>query len=154
MADSMQIQQGMLDAAPASMASQGSGSGGGGGTGKGGGIGSGDGNGLGDGSGGGTGGGVYEPGNGVDLPTVITQVRPSYTADAMRAKVQGVALVQCIVTKEGTVADAHIVKSLDSVFGLDQEAVKAASKWRFSPGKRFGQPVNVRITIELTFTLR
>ena len=155
MADAQQMNPGMLDAAlAASMISQGSGTGGGAGTGKGGGIGPGDGNGLGPGSGGGTGGGVYEPGNGVDLPQVITQVRPSYTADAMRAKVQGVALVQCVVTKEGTVADAHIVKSLDSVFGLDQEALKAASKWRFVPGKRFGQPVNVRITIELTFTLR
>ena len=154
MADAQQISPGMLDAAMnASMISQGTGTNGGG-SGKGGGIGPGDGSGLGPGSGGGTGGGVYEPGNGVDLPQVITQVRPNYTADAMRAKVQGVALVQCIVTKDGSVSDARIVKSLDSVFGLDQEAIKAASKWRFVPGRRFGQPVNVRITIELTFTLR
>jgi len=26
--------------------------------------------------------------------------------------------------------------------------------WRFVPGKRFGQPVPVIVTIELTFTLR
>ena len=72
----------------------------------------------------------------------------------MRAKVQGVALVECVVMPDGTVSNAHIVKSLDSVFGLDQEAIKAARLWRFVPGKRFGQPVPVIVTIELTFTLR
>src|SRR5450759_4506282 len=47
-----------------------------------------------------------------------------------------------------------IVKSLDPVFGLDQEAIKAAKQWRFAPGKRQGQPVAVLVSIELTFTLR
>jgi TonB family protein len=46
------------------------------------------------------------------------------------------------------------VRSLDSSFGLDQEAVRAAKKWQFVPGKRLGQPVPVMVTIELTFTLR
>ena len=48
----------------------------------------------------------------------------------------------------------QIVRSLDSSFGLDQEAIKAAKQWRFVPGKRLGQPVPVLVTIELTFTLR
>jgi len=54
----------------------------------------------------------------------------------------------------GTVGDVEIVKSLDPVFGLDQEAVKAAKQWLFRPGTRFGEAVPVLITIELTFTLR
>ena len=40
------------------------------------------------------------------------------------------------------------------IFGLDQEAIKAAKQWRFVPGTRMGQPVSVLVTIELTFTLR
>jgi TonB family protein len=55
---------------------------------------------------------------------------------------------------DGTVGDVRITKSLDPVFGLDQEAIKAARQWRFKPGMRLGQPVPVIITIELTFTLR
>ena len=35
-----------------------------------------------------------------------------------------------------------------------QKAVEAAKQWRFTPGKRLGQPVPVLVTIELTFTLR
>jgi len=153
--DTAQVNPGLLESAmAASMISQGAGTGGGGGTGQGTGIGSGRGAGLGAGEGGGTGGGVYRPGNGVELPRVIQEVRPQYTADAMRAKVQGTVWVECVVMPDGTVGEATVTKSLDSVFGLDQEALKAAKRWRFVPGRRLGQPVSVLVTIELTFTLR
>jgi protein TonB len=134
--------------------SQGSGSGGGAGTGTGTGIGAGTGSGLGPGSGGGTGGGVYRPGNGVTLPRVLHEERPQYTSDAMRAKVQGTVLLECVVNPDGSVGEVQVVRSLDPTFGLDQQAVSAARKWRFAPGTRMGQPVSVLVTIELTFTLR
>ena len=134
--------------------SQGSGTGGGSGTGTGTGSGSGTGSGLGPGYGGGTGGGAYRPGNGVTLPRVLREVRPQYTSDAMRAKVQGTVLLECVVRPDGSVGDVQIIRSLDSTFGLDQEAIKAAKQWRFAPGQRLGEAVPVQITIELTFTLR
>ena len=137
-----------------STTSQGSGSGGGAGTGTGTGIGPGRGSGLGPGWGGGFGGGAYRPGSGIELPRLLREVKPQYTADAMRAKIQGTAVLDCVVTPEGTVGECQIARSLDSSFGLDQEAVKAAKQWRFVPGKRLGQPVPVLVTIELTFTLR
>jgi protein TonB len=134
--------------------SQGSGSGGGAGTGTGTGVGPGSGSGLGPGSGGGAGGGVYRPGNGVTLPRVLHEERPQYTSDAMRAKVQGTVLLECVVRPDGSVGDVQVIRSLDPTFGLDQQAVAAARKWRFAPGTRLGEAVPVLITIELTFTLR
>src|SRR6185312_9021040 len=104
--------------------SQGPGNGGGSGTGTGSGIGPGNGSGLGPGSGGGTGGGVYQPGNGVSLPQLLHEVKPAYTSDAMRAKIQGTVLLQCVVRPDGSVTDIQVLRSLDSVFGLDQEAIK------------------------------
>lgn len=146
---------GTIEAAPSlPTLSLGSGTGGGAGTGTGSGIGSGTGSGLGAGSGGGTGGGVYQPGNGVSLPRIIREVKPAYTSDAMRAKIQGAVLLQCTVRPDGSVTDIQVIRSLDPTFGLDQEAMKAARQWRFAPGTRMGQPVSVQITIELTFTLR
>ena len=124
------------------------------GSGTGTGVGPGTGSGLGPGSGGGTGGGAFRPGNGVLLPVVMKEVKPQYTADAMRAKVQGTVLLECVVLPDGSVGSVEVVRSLDSSFGLDQEAVKAAKQWRFQPGTRFGEPVAVLVTIELTFTLR
>ena len=55
---------------------------------------------------------------------------------------------------DGTVGQVTVVRSLDPTYGLDQEALKAARQWRFVPGTRFGVPVAVLVTIELTFTLK
>ncbi len=145
---------GALEGTSASTLSLGPGSGGGAGTGTGTGIGPGNGPGLGPGWGGGTGGGAYRPGSGIDNPVVLREVKPQYTADAMRAKIQGVVVVECIIMPDGTVGDVQVVKSLDPTFGLDQEAIKAAKQWRFVPGKKQGQPVPVLVTIELAFNLR
>jgi hypothetical protein len=47
-----------------------------------------------------------------------------------------------------------VMRSLDPVFGLDQEAMKAARQFRFVPGTRFGEPVAVLVSFEIEFTLR
>jgi len=146
---------GVLDGTNAlNSTSLGPGSGGGAGTGTGTGIGPGQGSGLGPGWGGGTGGGAYRPGNGVDSPILVKEVKPQYTPEAMRAKIQGSVWLECVVVPEGVCADIRVVRSLDPVFGLDQEAVKAARQWRFIPGKKQNQPVPVLVTIELNFALR
>jgi protein TonB len=144
---------GSLDGLASSL-SQGPGSGGGSGTGTGTGIGPGTGSGLGPGWGGGTGGGAYRPGSGIEPPKVLREVKPQYTADAMRAKIQGMVVLECVVLPDGTVGKVSVIKSLDPVFGLDQEAIKAARQWRFLPGTKQGQPVPVLVSIELMFTLR
>lgn len=145
---------GALQSESVSTTSLGSGTGSGAGTGQGSGSGPGTGSGLGPGSGGGTGGGVYRRGSGVTDPQVLREVKPQYTADAMRAKIQGLVYLECIVLPDGTVGDVRVTRSLDPTFGLDQEAIKAARQWRFMPGTLQGKPVSVVITIELSFSLR
>ena len=125
---------------------------GGGGTGTG--VGPGSGPGLGPGVGGNTGGGFLQPGNGVLTPKLLKEVRPQYTAQAMRAKIQGKVLLQCVVMLDGTAANIAVLRSLDPTFGLDQEAIKALRQWQFAPGTRLGQPVPVQVTIEIEFSLR
>ena len=89
-----------------------------------------------------------------DSPRLLQEVKPNYTADAMRAKIQGVVTLEAVVNPDGSVGNVSIVRSLDPTFGLDQEAIKTVRKWRFAPGTRFGQPVPVLVEIEMTFTLR
>jgi len=124
------------------------------GSGTGTGAGPGTGSGLGPGSGGGFGGGVYNIGNGVVSPVAIYQPKPKYTADAMRAKVQGTVVMSAVVLPDGTVTDIKVTRSLDQSFGLDEEAKKTAAQWKFRPGTLKGEPVAVRIQIELDFNLR
>ena len=143
---------GLIDPGPPTP-SQGSGVGGGAGAGSGTGIGPGLGSGLGPGTGGGIGGGVYLPGNGVRPPVATHVPKPQYTAEAMRARIQGTVWVECIVSTSGSCTETRIVRSLDPTFGLDQEALKVAQLFRFRPGVRQGEPVAVLVTIELSFSL-
>jgi TonB family protein len=97
---------------------------------------------------------VRRPGSGVSMPKLVREVTPNYTAAALRAKVQGIVVVDCVVLPDGTIGDVKIIQSLDKIFGLDEEAIKTAKQWRFLPGRRLGEPVPVFVTIELSFTLR
>jgi len=124
-----------------------------GGGGRGGGIGSGTGSGVGPGEGGGFGGGAYAPGNGVEYPTLIRKADPKYTSEAMRAKLQGEVHLEAVIEPNGSVGDVRVIKSLDRTFGLDQEALKAARLWFFSPCKRQGEPVACKVTLVLEFRL-
>jgi TonB family protein len=72
----------------------------------------------------------------------------------MQARLQGIAIVECVALADGTVGDARVVRSLDRRFGLDEEALRAARRWRFKPRLLNGKPVPVIISIELMFTVR
>ena len=88
------------------------------------------------------------------LPRLLHDPRPNYTADAVRNKVTGIVLLAIVVERDGTVGPVRIARSLDSVYGLDDEAVRTVKKWRFIPGMKDGVPIRVAITVEMTFTLR
>jgi TonB family protein len=96
---------------------------------------------------------VLKPGPGVTDPVVILEAKPKYTKDATRAHIQGIAEVEVVVQADGRVRDARIHKSLDSKFGLDKEAVKAAKEWRFKPAMMAGRPVKVVMVIPIEFRL-
>jgi protein TonB len=81
-------------------------------------------------------------------------VNTQYTDAALRAKVQGNVLLDVVINTDGSVGDVKVSRSLDSRFGLDEEAIKAAKQWRFAPGMRMGMPVRVLVTLEMTFSLR
>jgi len=98
---------------------------------------------------------VYDSGTpGVTLPTVVQEVKPQYTAEAIANRIQGAVLLSAVVMRDGTVGEVNVIRSLDTTYGLDASAVFAAKQWRFNPGMKDGVPVAVRVTIEMTFTLR
>ena len=97
---------------------------------------------------------VYTPGNGITLPKVVSEVKPAYTREAMKQKIQGSVWMLAVVLESGDVGDVQISKSLDAEYGLDQEAIKAAKQWKFKPATREGKPVAVEVTFEMTFTLK
>lgn len=99
---------------------------------------------------------VYKPREDatVTLPTVVHEVKPAYTREAMAKKIQGSVWLEAVVLTSGEVGDVQITTSLDPEYGLDQEAIQATKQWKFKPGTKDGKPVAVQVTIQLTFTLK
>ena len=97
---------------------------------------------------------VYEVGkDGVSSPKLIKEVKPKYTADAMRARIEGLVVLSGVVMPDGKVGTVAVTRSLDSRYGLDQEAVMALRQWRFAPGMKDGAAVAVLVEIEMAFTM-
>ena len=97
---------------------------------------------------------VYRPGRGVTPPRLVSEVKPNYTRDAMDAHIQGSVRLEAVVLTTGEVGDVEVTQSLDAVYGLDDEAVKAIRQWRFEPGTKDGKPVAVRVEVEMSFKLK
>jgi protein TonB len=95
-----------------------------------------------------------KPGNGVTSPTVVKEVKPVYTDDAKRERIQGTVAMDVVVLADGTVGNVKITNSLDAKYGLDEEAVRAVKQWTFSPGTKDRKPVDVLVSIEMSFTLK
>src|SRR4030095_8756060 len=92
---------------------------------------------------------VYPVGNGVTEPIPVKNVQPSYTQEARDARVQGTIQLEAVIGSDGSISKVQVLKSLG--YGLDENAAKALSEWRFKPGTKDGKPVNVRIQVLMNF---
>jgi len=98
--------------------------------------------------------GAYAPGTpGLVAPVPKKQFKPKYVPDAMRAKLQGKVELQVVVGEDGRVARVRVTKSLDTFYGLDEQAIAAVKLWEFEPGRLDGRPVPVVAGIVLEFRL-
>jgi TonB family protein len=71
----------------------------------------------------------------------------------MRRKIQGKVEMDATIMPDGRVGDVKVVRSLDSIYGLDAEAIATARQWRFEPALKDGRPVAVKIRIMMEFRL-
>ena len=75
-----------------------------------------------------------------------------FPAQAAENGIQGRVIIQMVVTKEGDIAEAKVVRGVDPL--LDAEALRVINsmpKWK--PGKQRGEAVNVKYTIPVMFKL-
>jgi TonB family protein len=89
---------------------------------------------------------------GVKAPVLQHRVDPTYTEEAKHARIQGTVKLSLVVNAQGHAEDIQVTQSLET--GLDLNAVAAVSQWRFKPGTKDGQPVDVAVKLEVNFNLR
>ena len=76
-----------------------------------------------------------------------------YPSSARQNNIQGMVLAQFMVLSDGSIDEVQILKSLHPDCDAEvQRLIKTLPK--FEPGKRNGQPVNVRYRLPVRFSLR
>jgi protein TonB len=95
---------------------------------------------------------AQEPGTRPTPPRILQKVDPAYTKEARAAKIQGPVLLTLVVGADGVARDIQVRQSLDPA--LDVNALAAVQQWKFQPGTKDGQAVDVKATIEVNFRLK
>lgn len=84
---------------------------------------------------------------------MIAAEPPRYPLESRRKREQGVVVLQVTLDTSGAVADISVARSC-GYDRLDQAALKAVKRWRWSPTRRGGQDVIVRGLVEIPFELQ
>jgi TonB family protein len=91
------------------------------------------------------------PGGQLALKEFISQ-SVKYPEDARKNGIQGRVYVQFVVSKDGTVQNATIVRGVDPL--LDNEALRVVNTMpAWKPGKQKGEAVDVSFTVPVAFAL-
>jgi TonB family protein len=97
-------------------------------------------------------GAMATPGGNITEPIPIYKPDPDYTPEARRDRIQGTVSLWIVVDAQGNVSD--IQEMSDPLGdGLDKSAMDTVKTWKFTPAKRDGVPVAVRVRVEISFRL-
>jgi protein TonB len=83
-------------------------------------------------------------------PHKIVDVRPVYPDLARNARVEGTVILESVLDTSGNVTQLRVIRSVPL---LDQAAIDAVRRWKYTPTLYGGRPVSVLMTITIRFTL-
>jgi protein TonB len=89
-------------------------------------------------------------GAGMTRPSRIAGRDPQYTREALAARVEGLAIVKCVIKVDGTLTRCRLIKSLPH---MDKEILAAVSTQRFTPVMFQGRPVSVDYVFNIRLKL-
>ncbi len=95
--------------------------------------------------------GVFRVGGDVKAPRAIERVAPVYSAEARKARVTGVVVLEAVIDETGKVGDITVLRGLP--FGLSEAAVDAVRQWKFEPATKGDDPVPVLFNLTMNFRL-
>ena len=84
-------------------------------------------------------------------PKLVTKVNPVYPPEALKKKIQGVVVLECVADETGKVIDLHMIKSPDPI--LTGAAIQAVKQWVYAPYFKDGKAKKVIFTVTVTFSL-
>ncbi|HLE55611.1 MAG TPA: energy transducer TonB, partial [Rhodothermia bacterium] len=75
-----------------------------------------------------------------------------YPELAIKAGIEGLVVVTFVVEPDGSISNREVVRSSGEL--LDNAALDAVGKVRFTPGKQRGKPVRVRFSLPVRFRIK
>jgi TonB family protein len=84
-------------------------------------------------------------------PTIRYKPNPAYSAEGRERKIQGDVVLEVIFLASGQIEVTRVVSGLGS--GMDDEAIHAAQRIRFTPAMLDGKPVDFSARIRIEFRL-
>jgi periplasmic protein TonB len=88
---------------------------------------------------------------GIQAPRKIVDVAPVYPMLARQTRTAGIVVLDVIIDERGNVTSARVLKS---VALLDQAAVDAVQRWKFSPARLNGEAIPIVMTVTVSFQLQ
>jgi TonB family protein len=85
-------------------------------------------------------------------PIALKRVNPAYPIELRRAGENGEATIRFVVQADGRVTNAEVLKATHPAFG--EAALEAFQNWTYTPAKKDGAHVNVRLTVPVAFTTK
>jgi len=89
-------------------------------------------------------------GGDIKEPRKIKNVPPVYPETARRAGVEGVVVLECLLSPAGRVIDVKVIRTIPL---LDEAAVSAVKQWVYTPTLVGGAAVPVIMTVTVRFGL-
>jgi hypothetical protein len=89
-------------------------------------------------------------GAGMSKPRLLSGSWPTYTREALEARVQGLLIAQCRITAQGEPKDCCITRPLPH---LEWAVLRQLSRLRFEPATYAGEPIDVEYVFNLRFIL-
>jgi TonB family protein len=82
-------------------------------------------------------------------PRIVRRVEARYPGIASDPAPSGTVLLDAVIEDDGVPRVLRVVRSLSWEF--DEAAIAALEQWRFSPAEKDGEPVKVRMDVEMKF---
>ncbi len=87
----------------------------------------------------------------IEPPRKTRDVRPIYPIAAQQQRIQGIVILESVISDTGCVTSIVVLSSAHPELNL--AAIHAVSGWRFAPTLLAGQPVPVIMTVTVNFKL-
>lgn len=89
-------------------------------------------------------------GGDIKAPERLSAVPPTYPPIAQSARIEGDVILEAVIGVDGRVRDLRVLRSVPL---LDEAAIDAVKRWRYTPTRLNGVPVPVIMTVTVRFRL-